>query len=166
MGNCSDHDGVYSARGVRSGIARGLSGPLWTIATIGVLVGTYESLLEAGQLPAGWGSISLVNASAFNYSSFALSLLLVRFLYCYPGSLDHLIVIRLAYLALEVPCPQPLMTVASTRYHFQLPLLCYDALAAFDAGMLTYCKVSIGQHRSALTTETRFASQADSASQC
>eukprot|EP00208_Stichococcus_sp_RCC1054_P004130 CAMPEP_0206135050 /NCGR_PEP_ID=MMETSP1473-20131121/412_1 /ASSEMBLY_ACC=CAM_ASM_001109 /TAXON_ID=1461547 /ORGANISM="Stichococcus sp, Strain RCC1054" /LENGTH=473 /DNA_ID=CAMNT_0053526755 /DNA_START=327 /DNA_END=1748 /DNA_ORIENTATION=- len=61
----------------KSGIARGLSGPLWTIATIGVLVGTYESLLEAGQLPAGWGSISLVNASAFNYSSFALSLLLV-----------------------------------------------------------------------------------------
>ena len=36
----------------------------------------YESAHEAGQLPAGFPSVSIVNTDPFNLSSFALSLLL------------------------------------------------------------------------------------------
>ena len=42
-----------------------------------MLVGGYETLRETGQLPLGWISISL-ESQAYSYSSFALSLLLVR----------------------------------------------------------------------------------------
>ncbi len=56
---------------------RGLAGPLWAVAGMAVLVGSYETLREAGQLPLGWGSLSL-KGQAYSYSSFALSLLLVR----------------------------------------------------------------------------------------
>lgn len=61
----------------RSGIVRGLAGPLWAVAGVAMLVGGYETLRETGQLPPGWGSISL-ESQAYSYSSFALSLLLVR----------------------------------------------------------------------------------------
>lgn len=61
----------------RSGIARGLAWPLWVVAGVAVLVGSNETLREAGQLPPGWPSLCL-NGQAYGYSSFALSLLLVR----------------------------------------------------------------------------------------
>ena len=42
-----------------------------------MLVSSNETLREAGQLPLGWPSLCL-DGQAYGYSSFALSLLLVR----------------------------------------------------------------------------------------
>lgn len=62
----------------RSGIAQGLSGPLYTVVAISSFITVYMSLREAGQLPDGWIPLSIDNPTAFSFMSFALSLLLVR----------------------------------------------------------------------------------------
>lgn len=62
----------------RSGIVKGLSGPLNIVLFISLTITIYETLRDGGQIPAEWISLSVNNPAAFNFSSFALSLLLVR----------------------------------------------------------------------------------------
>lgn len=60
-----------------SKIVRALIAPVLVVALISVLVGLYETLLGDERLPSHWPHVTLELGQGFQFTAFALSLLLV-----------------------------------------------------------------------------------------